>query len=179
MTLVARFRENQYRHDLAFERLVQFAKDDGDSFRTMDPRLNATRLSTIKSNPLTGILRTPRATSHSTPPNQQVAFMRETPTPARSSHSHSAYESVQEKHDEEAFVVEETDPANSIATSELPSTVHGDASSIQEATNTENGEQLLWLEHNGYSRARDAKRVRPHQSRMKMRGQTESAGSQR
>ena len=124
--LVALFRENQYRHDLTFERLVQFAKDEGDSFRAMAPRLNATRHSTVKSNQLAGILRTPRTTSRSTNTNQQVAFLHETPTPAGSSYSHSAFESVQEKHDEEAFVVDETDAANSIATSDLPSTVHGD-----------------------------------------------------
>ena len=68
---------------------------------------------------------------------------------------------MQEKHDEEAFVVEATDPANSIATSALPSTVHADASTIQDAIDTGNGKELLWLEHNGYSRTRDVKRVRP------------------
>ena len=30
MTLVARFRENQYRQDLTLERLIQFAQDEGD-----------------------------------------------------------------------------------------------------------------------------------------------------
>ena len=64
-------------------------------------------------------------------------------------------------HDEESFVVEETDPTNSIVISDLPSRVHGDTSSIQDAIDTENGGKLLWLENNGYLLTRDVKRVRP------------------
>ena len=57
--------------------------------------------------------------------------------------------------------MEVADPASSIETSDLPSTVHGDTSSTQDAIDTGNGEQVLWLEQNGYSRTRDVKRVRP------------------
>ena len=56
MTLVARFRENQYREDLTFERLIQFAKDAGDSFRSMAPPLRTTRPSAGKPKPRAGIL---------------------------------------------------------------------------------------------------------------------------
>ena len=62
---------------------------------------------------------------------------------------------------EEALVVEEKYPNNSIATSDLPSTVHGDASSTQDAIETGNGEQLLWIEQNGYKRRCNVRRVHP------------------
>ena len=60
------------------------------------------------------------------------------------------------------MVVEETNPTNSIATSDLSSTVHGDTSFTQDAMETGNGEQLLWLEKNGYDRRCDVRRVHPH-----------------
>ena len=112
MTLVARFRESQYRQDLTFERLIQFAQDEGDSFRAMAPRLGTKRPSAVKPKPLAGILRIPRATPRSPPPNQQVAFLHETSNPVVS--SHYAYEGVYDKPDdgEEAFVVEEADSTN-------------------------------------------------------------------
>ena len=106
MTLVARFRENQYRQDLKFDRLIQFAEDEGDSFRAIAPRLGTTRPSAVKPKSLAGILRIPRATPRSPPSNQQVAFLHETSNPVGS--THYAYEGVCDKPDEveEAFVVE-------------------------------------------------------------------------
>ena len=62
---------------------------------------------------------------------------------------------------EEAFVVEENDPAKSKATSDLQSTLHGDTSSTKDAMETDNSEQLLWLEQNGYARRREVRRVNP------------------
>ena len=141
MKLIARFRENQYGQDLTFEKLIQFAKDEGDSFRAMEPRLGRTRPSAGKPKPLAGILRIPRATPPSPPPNQQVAFLHEAKTDVGFIKSASGGVSDQPDDGEEAFVVEETDPANSVATSDLPSTVHDDKPSTQDAMETGNSEQ--------------------------------------
>ena len=107
----------------------------------MAPRVGTTRPSAVKPKPLAGILRIPRATPLSPPPKQQVAFLHEETKPVGS--IHSTYGGVSDQPDdcEEAFVVEETDPANSVATSDLPSTVHDDKSSTQDAMETGNSEQ--------------------------------------
>ena len=55
MNLVTRFRENKYGQDLTFERLIQFAKDEGDSFHAMARRLGTPRPSAGKPKPLAGI----------------------------------------------------------------------------------------------------------------------------
>ena len=106
MTLVALFRENQYRQDLTFERLIQCAKGEVDSFRTMAPRLGTTRPSADKPKRLEGILRVTRATSRSPPPNEQVAFLHEATTPVGSIKSAYGGASDQPEDGEEAFVVE-------------------------------------------------------------------------
>ena len=144
----------------------------------MAPRLGTKRSSAVKPKPLAGILRIPRATPCSPAPNQQVAFLHEASTPVGS--TQSAYEGVYNKPDEgkEAFVVEKTDPSNSIATSDLLSTVHGDKSSIQDAMETGNGEQLLWLEQMVMCEGATSGECTRLQSRMKMGGLIESDGSQ-
>ena len=161
MTLVARFPENQYRQDLTFERLIQFAKDEGDSFRAMAPRLGTPRPSIGKPKPLAAILRIPRATPRSPLPNQQVAFLHEGATQVGS--AQYTHEGVSEQPDgrEEALVVEETNPANSIATSDLPPRTYESASSAQDATDAGISQLLLWLERDGYARKREVRRVYP------------------
>ena len=127
----------------------------------MEPLLGTPRPSAGKPKPLAGVLRIPRPTPRSPPPNQQVAFLHEATTPVGS--VQSAYEGVSEQPEggEEALVVEETDPANLIATSDLPSTIYENASSAQDATHYGNSEQLLWLELNGYARKLEVMRVHP------------------
>ena len=55
--LVTRFRENQYRKYLKFERIIQFAQDEGGYFRAMAPLLGTLNPSAVKPRPLFGILR--------------------------------------------------------------------------------------------------------------------------
>ena len=80
MTLVARFRENQYRQNLTFQRIIQFGKDEEDSFRAMAPRFGMTRISVGIPKTLSGILRIPRENPGSLSLNQQVEFMHEATT---------------------------------------------------------------------------------------------------
>ena len=140
MRLVNRFQENQNRQDLTFERLIKFAKDEGDLFRAMAPRLDTPRPSARNPKPLAGISRILRAISRSPPPNQQVTFVHEETTKV-----FPAYEGVSEEPDggEEELVVHETDPDNLIATSHLLSTIYEIASSAQDATDSGNNEQLI------------------------------------
>ena len=125
----------------------------------MEPRLGTTRHSAAKTKPLAGIIRISRETLRYPQPNQQVAFLHEATNPVVS--CQYSYEHVSENYDgcEAVFIVEETDPVNSIVTSNLPSTIYERASSAQDATDTSNSEQLLLLERNGYARKREVRVV--------------------
>ena len=69
--------------------------------------------------------------------------------------------SEQPEDGEEAFVVEEVDPTNSIATSDVPSKMHGETSSTQDTEEICKSEQLLWIEQNGCARKREVRRGYP------------------
>ena len=66
-TIVAQFRENEFCHDMTFERLIQFEKDEGDAARARIEALRPT--GTITS----GIL---KPTKRSPPPPRTLSFYR-------------------------------------------------------------------------------------------------------
>ena len=124
-TIVARFRENEYRQDMTYERLIQFAKDEGDAFRARATSSTIPRTARIPARIVPGILRTNRK---SPPPStQQVAFIDE-PTPSIDSSPNASVDAP--SHSSvvagENYALEEGDPDNSVATSDLPSMLNED-----------------------------------------------------
>ena len=65
-TIVVRFRENEFRHNMTFERLIQFAKDEGEAARARYETLKPTGVITP------GIL---QPTKGSPPPPRTLAFI--------------------------------------------------------------------------------------------------------
>jgi hypothetical protein len=151
-TVVARYRENEFRQDMTMERLVQHAKDSGDSFRAMAPSLRTPRPPTTRARTPPGILRTPRPTSGSPPP--VVAFMGQ-PTPSVGTVPSVTEGTSDTPNDGEGlYALEGGEDLESIPTSDLPSTQASDTQSLEKAINAANQEQLLWLDRNGPVRKR-------------------------
>ena len=140
-TVVTRYRENEFRQDMTMERLVQHAKDSGDSFRAMAPSLRVPRSPTTRPRTPPGILRTPRATAGSPPP--VVAFMGQVTLSVGTVPTITDGTSNTPNDGEGLYAFEGGEGASSIPTSDLPSTEAGDAQSSEETLKDANQEQLL------------------------------------
>lgn len=114
-TLVARYREQQGRHELTFQQLVQYARDEGEAYRA--------RLQTGTPAPR-NVLAAPATNTRTGGRPRQALLLSPAPSSARSSEaSHRTGQA-------ELFYVQEsaayeTDPLPSVPTSELPSTEEG------------------------------------------------------
>ena len=108
-TIVARFRENEFRHDMTFERLIQFAKDEGDAARARIEPLRPTGTITP------GIL---NPTKRSPPPPHTLAFIE----PTGSSQDLRDASQDGSGNAEPLLAIAATNPDHSIVTSDLPST---------------------------------------------------------
>ena len=108
-TIVARFRENEFRHDMTFELLIQFAKDEGDAARARLEVLRPTGTITP------GIL---KPTRRSPPPPRTLAFIE----PTVSSQDLRDASQDASGNAEPLLALSASNRDHSIVTSDLPST---------------------------------------------------------
>ena len=111
-TLVARYREQQSRHDLTFQQLVQYARDEGEAYRA--------RLQNATPAPR-NILATPAATNRNGGRPRQALLLSQPATSHRSSEVSPAAGQHELLYIQEGSV-NDTDGLASVPTSELPST---------------------------------------------------------
>jgi hypothetical protein len=111
-TLVARFRESEYRYHMTFERLMQHAKDEGDAFRSRNEHIRPAGRNTDVTP-----VRTRGATRRPTANSQPLAFLETDSIPTFQDTANDA---------EQVLVIPEDEPTTSIPTTDLPTTVGDD-----------------------------------------------------
>jgi len=126
---VARFRENEPRQQMTLDRLVQYAGDEGDAFRSrnnaLTKRVQPKQPSASQTRVLTPVL---KPTKRSPPATRNVSFVEPADTASSPAHSRD--------NQDDLLAMSEGDQT-SIATSDLPSTVTD--------VDVLNAEQLLFI----------------------------------